>query len=352
MSQPTPLRIDTAACDRCGRCVPNCAPKALRIGPGYIFVDWEKCAACGKCADACDRRAITVRGAERDPLTARDVPAGPARGGPGGSGPMAGLTAGLARMFAPRGSSDGPAANATTTASKAVKPYERRAGLTSGPVSWTVPEAALVLVVAFALLVGAQALPGGFASAPVWAGVTLLAYDAALGALLWYLAHRRGVTPLAAFRLDAMPELGNLALAVVVGLGCRVFSVAYYGVAQALGATPPVSDVLTRAFGTGAFAVLLTVVVVALVGPVLEEVLLRGVVLGAVAARLGAWPAIIACAIAFALLHASLWSLLPLTVLGIGAGWLAVRSRSLWPAIIAHVLYNGVLIAAAFYAAR
>jgi membrane protease YdiL (CAAX protease family) len=63
------------------------------------------------------------------------------------------------------------------------------------------------------------------------------------------------------------------------------------------------------------------------------------------------WPAIGVSAVVFALLHASVWSLLPLTVLGVGLGWLAARSRSLWPAIAAHVLYNGVLVAAALYAA-
>ena len=89
-----------------------------------------------------------------------------------------------------------------------------------------------------------------------------------------------------------------------------------------------------------------------LLGPLLEEVLLRGVVLGSIARLTGAWPAIIICAAAFAALHASLWSMIPLTMLGVGLGWLAVRSRSLWPAIAAHVLYNLVFVAAAFYAAR
>lgn len=335
MSQPTPLRIDTVACDRCGRCVPKCATKALRVGPGYIFVDWEKCSGCGKCADACDREAIAVRGAEpaaRPPGPLRPVPIATARE--------------KTRSKAGGKAANEPGAPTPSGASPA------RAGLSAGPVPWTLSEAALVLLVAFALLIGAQALPGGFASAPVWAGVTLLLYDAALAVLLWYLAHRHGVGVLAAFRLDALPEVSNVLLAVGIGIGCRVFSVAYYGVAQALGASPPVSDVLTRAFGTGALGVALTVLVVALIGPVLEEVLLRGVVLGPIAARIGAWPAIVGCALAFALLHASLWSLLPLTVLGVGVGWLAVRSRSLWPAILAHVLYNGVLIAAAFYAAH
>jgi membrane protease YdiL (CAAX protease family) len=217
-----------------------------------------------------------------------------------------------------------------------------------------VPEALLVIVVAFALLIGAQALPGGFAGAPVWAGVTLLVYDVALAGLLYFLARRRGAALLAAFWLDAMPEWHSALLAVGVAVGCWLFSVAYRAVVLGLGAVPPVTDGvdLTMLFGPGVLGMVMTVAVVAVAGPLLEEVLLRGVVLGAVARRVGAWPAIVGCALAFALLHASLWSLLPLTVLGVGLGWLAVRSRSLWPAIAAHVLYNAVLVAAAFYAVR
>jgi membrane protease YdiL (CAAX protease family)/NAD-dependent dihydropyrimidine dehydrogenase PreA subunit len=326
VSSAPPLRLDTGACDRCGRCAPLCKPKALRVGPGYIFVDWEKCTGCGKCADACDRGAIALRGAKAAAAgaTANVVPIGPGR--KKAAGARAGAKAAATRAIA----------------------------VPEGAVAWTLPEAALVLVIAFALLIGVQALPGGFASSPVWAGVALLAYDAALAGLLYFLARRRDAGLLAAFHLNAWPEWRNALWAVGVAVGCWLFSVAYRAIALGFGATPPASDGvdLTRVFGPGAVGMVATVAVVAIAGPLLEEVLLRGVVLGAVARKLGAWPAIVACALAFALLHANLWSLLPLTVLGVGLGWLAARSRSLWPAIAAHVLYNAVLVAAAFYAAR
>jgi membrane protease YdiL (CAAX protease family) len=224
----------------------------------------------------------------------------------------------------------------------------------SGGVEWTLPEAGLLLLIAFALLVGEQALPGKLASAPVWAGVTLLVYDAALALALWFLARRRTAPLLSAFRFDVPPGFMDAIYAVGVALGCWLFSVMYRALALGMGLTPPVSEGvdLTRVFGSGIVGIVATVAVVALAGPLIEEVLLRGVVLSAVARTTGAWPAIILCAAAFALLHASLWSLLPLTVLGIGLGWLAVRSRSLWPAVAAHVLYNLVFVAAAFYAAR
>jgi membrane protease YdiL (CAAX protease family) len=232
-------------------------------------------------------------------------------------------------------------------------PKQVATSATVGPVAWTLPEAGLALVVAFALLLGVQAVPGGFASAPVWAGITLLVYDVLLGCLLWFLARRRGSTIGAAYRLDVAPGLRAGLSTVGVAVGCWLFSVGYRAVAIGLGATPPISAGvdLTRMFGSGVFGAVMTIALVAVVGPLLEELLLRGVVVGAVARRFGVWPAILACSLAFALLHASLWSLLPLTVLGVGLGWLAARSRSLWPAVVAHILYNAVLVAAALYAA-
>jgi membrane protease YdiL (CAAX protease family)/NAD-dependent dihydropyrimidine dehydrogenase PreA subunit len=324
VSPASPLRLDVAACDRCARCVEVCQPRALRIGPGYISVDWERCTACGKCAVVCDRGAIVMRDAAGAVAPPKVVPFAP-----------------VVTKADPDGGSPAPAAL------RAADP------IPEGSVAWTPPEAAAALAVAFALLLGVQALPGGFASAPVWAGVTLLAYDTVLAALLWFLARRRGSTVRAAFRLDAAPGVRAALSALGVASGCWLFSVAYRAVAMGLGATPPASDGvdLTRMFGSGAVGVVMTIALVAFVGPFLEELLLRGVVLGAVARRFGAWPAIVACALAFALLHASLWSALPLTVLGIGLGWLATRSRSLWPAVAAHILYNAVLVAAAFYAA-
>jgi uncharacterized protein len=308
----TPLKLDTTVCDRCGRCVPVCKPKALRIGPGYIYVDWERCDSCGRCADVCDAGAISVRREGGSAVVALPTKAKP------------------------------PAPGAVTAAAPAA-------------AGWTLPEGGLALVAAFALLVGVQALVARIAGTAVWSGLALLAYDAVLGALLWYLARRHGQAPLAAFRLDVWPEWTSALLSLPVAVGCWLFSVTYRAAAIAIGFVPPASEGvdLTGLFGAGILGIVLTAVVVAVVGPALEEVLLRGVVMGAARRRVGMWPAIVLSAAAFALLHASLWSALPLAVLGIGLGWLAARGRSLWPAIAAHVLYNGVLVAAAFlHAAR
>lgn len=328
----TPLRLDTTDCDACGRCVARCVPRALKVGRGYIAVDWAACDGCGACAEACDRGSIVLKSTLDPQPAAKAAPSPTAKSA---AKPAAKSTA-------------KSAAGPTVSGPPAAKPPTP-----TGAPAWSLAEAVLVLVAAFALYLGFQSIPGGVSHAPVWAGVVLLAYNAAIASLLWFLARHRGVGVVTALRLDVPPELSSLALAAGLALGCWVVSVAYRAAAPLTGLQPPVGGGadLTTLFGAGAVGAVLTMIVVAVVGPVLEEALLRGIVLGALRGRLGVWVSIAVSAVAFSLLHASLWSFLPLTVLGVALGWLAVRSRSLWPAIVAHVVYNALFVGAALYKA-
>jgi membrane protease YdiL (CAAX protease family)/NAD-dependent dihydropyrimidine dehydrogenase PreA subunit len=315
----TPLRLDSSACDGCGRCVARCKPRALKVGSGYILVDWAACDGCGKCAEACDRGAIELRPAASSAPAHRMTAAKPA--------------------VKPKPSVQAKEATAVKRVPDAA------------PVSWTLPEAALAVVSAFALYLAMQAVPRAVTHAPVWSGVALLAYYAALAGLLFFLARRRGTGMLSAFRLDVAPEWSSLGLGAAVAVGCWLVSVGYYAAVRMAGLRPPAADGpgMATLFGAGAIGAALTMLVLAAIGPVFEEMLLRGTVLEALRLRVGPWPAIAASALVYALLHASVWSFLPFAVLGAALGWLAVRSRSLWPAVVAHVLYNAVFVGAALY---
>jgi membrane protease YdiL (CAAX protease family) len=88
----------------------------------------------------------------------------------------------------------------------------------------------------------------------------------------------------------------------------------------------------------------LAVLVISL-GPLVEELLFRGVLLSAVARYTGNGMAIVLSALLFACVHlpdlSFLWYALPnLALLGLILGWLRVQSGSIWPAVVAHGMNN------------
>ena len=78
---------------------------------------------------------------------------------------------------------------------------------------------------------------------------------------------------------------------------------------------------------------------------VCEEVFFRGLILRGLLRRMPPGPAIALGAVMFGLFHVDIYRLLPTTLLGVMLGFIAWRSRSLWPAIVAHFLNNAILVA-------
>ncbi len=79
--------------------------------------------------------------------------------------------------------------------------------------------------------------------------------------------------------------------------------------------------------------------------PMVEEVVFRGLVLGALSPRLGQAGAVVASGVLFGLLHLSEPAAVgPLVVLGMALGWLRVRSGALAPAVALHLGNNGAAL--------
>ena len=84
-------------------------------------------------------------------------------------------------------------------------------------------------------------------------------------------------------------------------------------------------------------------VVVALLAPVVEELTFRG--LGfTLLERFGRWPAIVLVGIAFGLAHGLVEALPPLVVFGMCLAYLRSRTGSIYPGMILHALYNGLVL--------
>lgn len=78
--------------------------------------------------------------------------------------------------------------------------------------------------------------------------------------------------------------------------------------------------------------------------PLTEEPLFRGAILGTMRKHLGARESLIISSVAFAICHFSIISLVTHVPMGLYFGWLSLRTRSLWPGILAHALHNALAL--------
>jgi uncharacterized protein len=76
--------------------------------------------------------------------------------------------------------------------------------------------------------------------------------------------------------------------------------------------------------------------------PACEEIAFRGYVQTTLALRRGPAAAVVGAAVLFALLHMNPVLFPALVVLGALFGWLAWRAGSIWPAVLAHAVNNGI----------
>jgi uncharacterized protein len=106
----------------------------------------------------------------------------------------------------------------------------------------------------------------------------------------------------------------------------------------------PMSDADQRMFENimaGGFGTLL---VVGLIGPVLEEMLFRGIFLRSFLNQYSRTKAIVLSSLIFGAAHFNVYQLVVGFLVGLLLGWLYERTRSLWPCIGFHVAYNSLLI--------
>lgn len=331
------LVVHPERCDQCGRCVRACPGRRLKVGGGYIYVDVQGCEGCFSCVEVCEKAAI-VRAPTRPVASAADGRV---------------VVGSRAEAKALR-----KAAEKAQAARSEVLPSSEATG-----APWTLLDAvaiSMVLLITIALkdaVLDAPALQVMPAGARVAAGIGLLGifYALQVGALV-FLARRHRHTLAGAFRLrtgfDARAALVSTGLVAVLAVGTRLASLAWGTLASAAGWGPPAGESLTAVFGSGPGGLVLAVVFVVVVGPVTEELAFRGVMAGALDRRFGRIAGVLGSAALFAFYHVTPWLFIPMFAFGCALAWLSLTRRSLWPAIALHVVYNGVVVAAAFWLAR
>lgn len=90
---------------------------------------------------------------------------------------------------------------------------------------------------------------------------------------------------------------------------------------------------------------LLVIATVAVVGPIAEEVVMRGVVLRGLLRTMAARRAIVWSAVLFSAMHLNPWQMLPTFFIGLLLGWAYERTGSLGLCLVAHILNNGLSVA-------
>lgn len=96
-------------------------------------------------------------------------------------------------------------------------------------------------------------------------------------------------------------------------------------------------DMLTRMMSSG----FITIIAICLIAPFLEEMLFRGIILRGFLSHYSPKKSILISALLFGLFHLNLYQIPVAFFMGCFLGWLYYYSRSLWPSILAHALYNG-----------
>ncbi|MGO4956564.1 lysostaphin resistance A-like protein [Luteococcus sp. Sow4_B9] len=99
--------------------------------------------------------------------------------------------------------------------------------------------------------------------------------------------------------------------------------------------------------GLGDRPLLLAMTVLALVvlGPLMEEILFRRMLLDAIRARCGAWLAVLGSGVVFALVHVSPQVICYVLPLGFALGLLRVWHQTLWASLLAHCANNALVTA-------
>ena len=142
----------------------------------------------------------------------------------------------------------------------------------------------------------------------------------------------------------ARPRPLVMMAAVCFGLSTWVLGQAWFGFQSSWLPMPPEMEQAYAQMEAmlGDINVWAMVFFLALVPAVCEELFFRGYALNGLRGSLGRWGAILVVAVAFGANHHSIHRIIMTTGLGVLLGLLAIQGRSIWPALLAHLMHNGL----------
>ena len=207
-------------------------------------------------------------------------------------------------------------------------------------------------------------IQGNYRPVPGWSLLVFLAACPLVGLLVvWFLPDREMLSILGAFFViglgavvvavaplgkAALPALGfrpaNWKYAVFGALGTLALSVAVSQIGIEPKGMKQVMEVVR-----GPRQLVLSLLLLAVLAPLVEELVFRGLLYGWVAGRWGGLPALVVSSLAFAAAHFEPAHIVLVLPLGLLFGWLRRRTDSLLPSLFSHIVNNGFALLAAVY---
>ena len=113
--------------------------------------------------------------------------------------------------------------------------------------------------------------------------------------------------------------------------------------------SPEAVDSIPRLFGNSLMGMILATFTAAVIAPFVEEIFFRGFLYPAIRKQVGVGWAIIISAVIFGFMHASVWKMVPIVLIGMILAYLYEKEKSLGPPIMLHAFYNFALIMLGYY---
>lgn len=143
----------------------------------------------------------------------------------------------------------------------------------------------------------------------------------------------------------------TLRSAASAAVGLWLLSIAVNAAQISVFGPHPQTLIVTVGAHSGAAALVMDLMTGAVIAPVAEELLFRGLVFGGLAQRMPVAVAATVSALLFALSH-GLGVVAPIFVLGLGLAWLYRRTGTIWAPIMAHGVVNAISLSLLFVLPR
>ncbi len=154
----------------------------------------------------------------------------------------------------------------------------------------------------------------------------------------WARKHGAGLSE--AFALRRFSVGAGIGLAIGLAVAGRALGVQYALLMSRLGVVAPETPDVTRLFPTSPIGVMATLLTVVIIAPLAEEALFRGVIFPGLRERWGQVAGVLVSSALFALIHFQWYQFVPILMLGILLAWLTSATRSIWPAVMCHAIFN------------